>query len=355
MLKLIQIQGFQAHTDTEIELDPGLNVIVGESDMGKSSIIRSLMWLNYNRPRGDGFRNDDLKPKEPVTVCEVFDDDSYVVREKAKGLNCYQLPDSEEPLQALNTDVPDEVKAITRIHPVNIQSQHPSDQYFMLTEKSGQVARMFNEVTDLTVMDRAMSEINGRTRSAKAELKFIDNEITSKENEVKSLEWVDAADDAMEDLFVCDADVQSVKKEITIIENLLSQIDSINEELEPFENLDNALKELQALVSLGEEFDQLSQYIEFVDEKLKLLDTIESELNAYADPSKALNALRMIESATADMTTAINRFNSLESLLVTHREFSIDIACANKEVKDVEAQFHEILKTEACPFCGRKA
>ena len=51
-IKKIIIDNFQSHEHTEIEFGPGLNVIVGPSDYGKSAVVRALRWVLYNEPRG---------------------------------------------------------------------------------------------------------------------------------------------------------------------------------------------------------------------------------------------------------------------------------------------------------------
>ena len=44
MLKKLILKNFQSHSDSELEFDKGINVICGNSDSGKSSIIRSFIW-----------------------------------------------------------------------------------------------------------------------------------------------------------------------------------------------------------------------------------------------------------------------------------------------------------------------
>jgi len=154
MIKNIQIKDFQSHKDSQLTLDPGVNVVIGSSDCGKSSIIRAIKWVTQNRPQGDSFRNNQLKPKEEVKVDLTFKEGSTVSRLKSSKINSYVVGKKE--LKALRSDVPEEVKKLIRIKEVNLQSQHPSDQYFLLTDSPGQVAKKFNEVVGLEIMDKAM-------------------------------------------------------------------------------------------------------------------------------------------------------------------------------------------------------
>ena len=42
MLDYINIKGFQSHYDTKIELSKGVNIFVGDSNAGKSTIVRAI-------------------------------------------------------------------------------------------------------------------------------------------------------------------------------------------------------------------------------------------------------------------------------------------------------------------------
>ena len=50
MIKSIHVVGFQSHADSTIEFDPGVNVLIGQSDSGKTAVVRALDWALNNRP-----------------------------------------------------------------------------------------------------------------------------------------------------------------------------------------------------------------------------------------------------------------------------------------------------------------
>ena len=58
MIQSLQINNFQSHKYSVMELHKGVNVIIGPSDSGKTTILRALRWLVWNRPSGDAFRSD---------------------------------------------------------------------------------------------------------------------------------------------------------------------------------------------------------------------------------------------------------------------------------------------------------
>ena len=76
MINTIQINDYQSHRKTELNLSPGINVIVGENDKGKSAILRALNWLVNNRPLGEGYIYNKLDKKEEKEV-RVFVSDEH--------------------------------------------------------------------------------------------------------------------------------------------------------------------------------------------------------------------------------------------------------------------------------------
>ena len=82
------IENFQSHAHTEIELAPSLTVLVGESDTGKSAVIRALRWLLLNEPRGREFI------RAGTTECRVtaiLYDGTRITRERTPSRNRYLL------------------------------------------------------------------------------------------------------------------------------------------------------------------------------------------------------------------------------------------------------------------------
>ena len=45
MIKKISIKNFQSHINTEIELDPEVTIVTGDSNAGKTSVIRAIKWV----------------------------------------------------------------------------------------------------------------------------------------------------------------------------------------------------------------------------------------------------------------------------------------------------------------------
>ncbi|WP_051276070.1 AAA family ATPase [Desulfovirgula thermocuniculi] len=116
----LTIENFQSHARTEMELSPGLTVIVGESDRGKSAVVRALRWLFFNEPRGTDFIR---VGQGECRVAAEFADGTRLVRERSltRNRNRYIiLRPGQEPqvFEGFGSEVPQEVVALHGMRPV---------------------------------------------------------------------------------------------------------------------------------------------------------------------------------------------------------------------------------------------
>ena len=102
----ILIENYQKHSKTILNLSKGLNVFWGESDQGKSSIIRSIKWAICNKPLGDEFR----KHNTNRTSVSVRKGNNIVRRRKSQKINDY-IVNSEKPYKAIRSSVPEDVSS----------------------------------------------------------------------------------------------------------------------------------------------------------------------------------------------------------------------------------------------------
>ncbi|MFW6173626.1 MAG: AAA family ATPase, partial [Elusimicrobiota bacterium] len=140
MIKSLELNNFQSHKNSLLEFDPGVNIIVGNTDSGKSSLIRSLKLVIYNKPSGDSFISH--WAKQLNVKLEV--DDHTIQRVKGSS-NKYILDDKE--FTSFGTTTPDEINQVINMSDVNTQFQ--LDPAFLLSSTSGEVAQYLNKVANL--------------------------------------------------------------------------------------------------------------------------------------------------------------------------------------------------------------
>lgn len=105
----VRLENFQSHVDTTIRFHQGLNVIVGQSDSGKTAILRAIRWALYNEPRGTEFMR---VGANFVRVTVAFDHGVTIIRERTSSKNRYIIrKEGEEDLilEGFGVHVPIEV------------------------------------------------------------------------------------------------------------------------------------------------------------------------------------------------------------------------------------------------------
>jgi DNA repair exonuclease SbcCD ATPase subunit len=157
MFENFKIEYFQSHQDTGIFLHSGVNVFIGSSDRGKTSILRALKWLMENRPSGIAFRSWFANKTDKVKVSLRTIEGHQIIHERGIGGGKYIL-DGGEPFEAYGVGVPDEIKDVLNIGEFNVQEQF--SRYFLLQDSPGEVARTLNRIVNLDEIDEALKKVN---------------------------------------------------------------------------------------------------------------------------------------------------------------------------------------------------
>ena len=178
MIKSLSIQNFQSHKDTTLELDKGVNVVVGQSDSGKTAVLRALKWLATNRPSGDAFRS---RWGGDTGMRVELKEGTVITRQRDKRNNTYGIDDTQL-FKALGTDVPESV--VTMLNLSNLSWQGQMDSPFLLSSSPGEVARALNEVADLEKIDTTLFNANRMIRENKASLLSKGQEAVQLESEL---------------------------------------------------------------------------------------------------------------------------------------------------------------------------
>lgn len=349
MIRSIEIENFQSHEHSILEFDKGLNVIMGTSHSGKSSIVRALQWALQNRPQGFSFRSHFAKPKESTRVAIEFIDDSYIVRERNKSENKYELPDCK--LEALRSDVPEEVQRLSQITSTNIQAQ--GEPYFLLSQTPGAVGREFNRCVNLQIIDEKIKKANSIVDSTSRRKRDIETELNDIREKLPRFSHVTIAEKLLSEIDSLLLKSSNLQKEIDRlqvylkkIEGATGEIKEINEWLSietPFRVLKESCLEYR---KLNQEISKLGRLSERVKEEQSIIESTKEWLK-IEEPFQALKS---------DIQAFKNLSNSISILsrIVTDIEQREKVwEKANENVEKLIARRSEILKSdEFCRKCG---
>lgn len=182
MIQKLDLHNFQSHSDSTLEFNKGMNIIVGGTDSGKTAIIRALILAIYNLPSGDAFRK--IGTKE--SFVKLLVDNNIIIRKKGNNINEYILNKSLN-FKAFGTSVPDEISEILNMDSINLQQQ--MDAPFLLSETSGKVAAHFNSIAKLSKIDSSLQYVQKNINTINQKIK--NNKLEIKRKKQQLSEFID--------------------------------------------------------------------------------------------------------------------------------------------------------------------
>jgi len=397
MLQKIEIRNFQSHKATNMNLGDRVNTIQGNSDCGKSAVMRALNWLIFN-PAGDYFVSDWAKSptgkaiKEPCEVT-VHVDGHVITRRRDKDFNGYIL--DGQAFEATRNSVPQQVAAILCLGEVNIQRQ--LDPPFLLSMSAGDVSRYINSLVNLTRIDTWTAAANGRYKSLLKDVERYGKEAEARQAEVDSYSWLPdlerisaratelegrKADVEFEKGFVETSltrhgilsselgsipDLDKVDKLLCLIDRGIKESSSIKAETVPLRVSIDRHEELASEIGLIPDLDCLEKVMDdmssLAERKFNLGiegASLEDDINAHDLRQRLIASMPDIDRMEA-VVAQLGRMDSVRKNISDmissgtaqfekYGELDTEYTYAMQEEQSARLE----LSTMACPLCGRK-
>lgn len=325
MIDKISLNNFQSHPDTTLELSPGINVITGRSDSGKSAILRALYYIRYHRPLSNNYPSHWIKDKKGNLSGEskitITSQKGTLSKSRTKDSTTYNINGLE--LSAMGSTLPDQVESFFNLSEVNIQRQF--DSHFLLSETPGAVAKFFNDLVHLDEIDLYLSAIDKRKRQTSSELKSLDASIEETERKLKAFDYLDKAEELCATLEAIDQNLEMLSGDEAILGLTLKTFSELSFELTALPDiaeLDQMFEELKA-ISLEEEnqtriFENLSvSLIEYkgVKEDLQKVPDIEKLESLSGKVEITLDELKKVDSDLSIFEVTLDQYNRTEKNL----------------------------------------
>ena len=346
MINSINIQNFQSHTNTLLELDAGVNAIVGPSDCGKSAVFRALNWLINNRPGGQEFHS--WAGGDPSVTLDL--DDGTITRSRRGNENIYKLDDQE--FKAFATTVPEPIQSILNISDINFQFQ--LDDPFLFGESPGNIARKLNEVVDLAIIDKALFNINQRYRSEVNQLKNAEDKKKLLSDELEEYLWLFDAEQRLAVLEQLDESIIDNKQQALALEILIKEIGHIEIEIDqistgPIE----AENEVQELIDLDNRIEKDFEDSKILDDLLDEINSLKEEIEKAQGCLKFESAVQEALALDHDVTAKWIDRNKFKRLLDDIKTTWQDVNSKREELGELEEEFYRFMPDE-CPLCGQE-
>ena len=369
-IESIRIKNFQNHEDTFLTFGPGLTVITGSSDCGKSAIYRAFMFVFENE-----WKSYDVKNGEKNTeITVIFKNGDYLKRTKGTVNEVeYQYFGKELVKHAkFGSDLPKDVVEFIGYTPRTAHAYVPfanqEDKLFLINSTDTSIPKDISKLLRIDDLEQAGSLLNSEVNKISGDIKRVSAELESTKTKLKPFENLD---ERIENL-------NSLKNLIQDYENLESDIDTLEEFIDVFYKAHKqyvecknekikyeALEELYSVV-----IPELTQnYNEFSD-GLDLIENISTKVIQYKTSEKNYN--HYYEIAEGDIGQLISYCDSANTELLAIENLDSDLEITNSKInsrlEDIE-KLNQIIKQcdeeiesletyarenfETCESCGR--
>lgn len=314
MIKKLTGKNFQSLRDVEYEFHPGVNVLSGPTDAGKSATVRLIKWIIDNSPAGDAYRRHETS-KTSGTL-------DAVSKHKTASKHYYKC--DGQMFKAIRSSVPDEIRNVLRLDLNNFQGQH--DAYFLIRDSPGQVAKTLNNVADLQIIDQSRQLVKQRIKDAKNRKESLREDVKEKEEKIASLQWVKAADRLYSEI----EDLQMILDHLKI-EELQEKIDQVLEYQELVDSFPDIAADLLMLTDLKKEADVDLSIVE-------VLEVIEENSREYPDIKADLKQLNQLSEEFNVDLSFVEILDVIEKNQVNIPDPKADLDFLNRSLEDLNSE-----------------
>ena len=346
MIKQIQINNFQSHQDTRLSLDPGVNVIVGSSDSGKSAIIRALRWIIQNKVPAN------FRSTWGGDTQIVLSSDNIITRSRTNKDNAYSLEGQE--YKSFNKDIPEEVERTLNFSDINTQFQ--MDSPFLLSKSAGEVARTLNKIVNLDAIDYCLTNVERQKRKIKTDTEYSEENLKTHESNMLEFSGLD-----------------EMEKNIERIECRIKKRDKLSNDLISFKSM---MENYQEIIT---ELKEIPDYTKASITIKELEKIIEEQNILYKNKTDFTSLIATHQTATEELEEIIERtpttiigviIEELEKDCERKKQELADYekgkmiveeaVSVSKELHDIVSQLdgmekeYEKLMPKVCPLCEQE-
>jgi DNA repair protein SbcC/Rad50 len=346
MIHSAHIQNSQSHKDTFIEFSKGVNVIVGDTDSGKSAILRSLRYCLWNKPNSKTL----LSNWGGVLRVELGIDGNTIVRESNKS-EIYKLNDLE--FRSFGTKVPEEIEKLVNMSDINNQEQ--IDNFFLLTETPGYIASYLNKIANLEQIDATTKSIKSELNENKRLIEHQKEDLKKKEKELESFSFLEQFKKDIDEADALKLEIEDAKISIDVLSYHINEIKKCNTEIDE----KNKILELKPIINETLDLINETRELEIKIKKISWYIDYISDLEKEVEDLTKLIGLKLLIAETFELKKQASELDAkLDTLnTISNKISTIDekIEIYNAEIQQDSAVYEtELHKLGKCFFCGQK-
>lgn len=350
----VVITNFQAHGKRVVDFVNGLNVIKGESNAGKTAILRAIFWCLYDKPNGSDF----IKTGAKSCKVELYLSNGYCITRKrsrsSSGSYILMYPDGTEqefkgfsnsiPVDITNAHQMPEIKIAGNGYRINVAAQ--LDAPFLVGYSPNERVNMIGSLVEADKADEAKKEFTSEKRRLSAQKKSLESSIESKEQELAQYANIDNAAKTIKIIEAAIGKLESDEAVIANYTNIRVEYMNLSSELKVVNNeLNNiAIPSMEMIDDYRNIIDDLSEFI-----------SISNQYNTALNDNKSVNEDLDTIPCTDELNKLIKEYESCINLIAEYSrlqeeylnlskstfEFDYDLDALNKYIEDYKAVMKE--------------
>ena len=348
MINNLKIHNFQSHKDTCLEFDKGINVIMGQSNQGKTSILRALNWVISNRPSGLAFKSSFSDKKDLCSVILNINNQE-ITRKKNDNINSYEIGSSV--FNTLGNNIPIEVSTAIGMSGINIQTQF--ERHFLLMDSAGEVGRTINKIVNLEIIDSLISNLNSKVLSINKEYEIKKEELEIIYQKLDKFKDLDFIEDSVNEIIELSSKLNKLKDQVFALFHLRNELNKV--EFIINENETESLDLEVDVNSLRELWIQYNSALEVrnavLEDKNKLI-ALDLQITKYEDIIALENDRNNLKVVIDNYIEKVDGLKKLKDVIIKFQ--SLSIKECEEAVEQSENTFNEFMAINGCPVCGRK-
>lgn len=274
----IEAKNFQSHKNLDIDLSPGLNVIKGESNSGKSSIFRLINWVQMGEPKGADMISSWAKDVwGKITYNNGYSIERQRTKKDSGFVNIY---DATGALVSTFKGVKDNPIDIINIHQMppiwltkddkrNITASNQLETSFLVTESAGLRASSIGRLTGLENVDATIRVLNADTKSLNKEINIHEETIKREASKLSMFNNLPMLQSRINEMQMAIDMLRAVEKEMNDIISMQTSLDVISVDI----------NRLEQRIKLGKTLPDIKdiEQAQLLAEQIELLKNIKTD------------------------------------------------------------------------------
>lgn len=355
----LNLKNFQSWKEATINFTKGLNIIIGNSDSGKSALFRAIDAIFTGKLYPDYLR----KKEKEVRVELEFNDGSKFIREKNKTKQTAEANGVK--FERIGKEIPQDyfdilgkTDIIVSDKKIPVCLRNQDEAYFFINSSDYEKSKIIGSVCGIDLVDKIVEEINKDIRDNNSKIKFIKEQIENNESklseEKNKLEEISKNFDIQTDI------KETVLKDVKVLEFILDSFNKLNTIKEESEAIKQCKDKLERFINNTADYDfnkqisELKNIFNLGNSYFECMTEISSlEVRSVYNEMFVKNAPNFEDTEVLKVLLGLYNKNQNNSDLITN--LISESQALTTDIGNLERKKQFLMKDfKTCPLCGGK-